>query len=114
VTATPSVELVSASSGWLVSVSMTFHEASAADLGCVVVEDALSGQAGLLDPSARRLGERRVHVAFGVVAASPGDAIADARALLDATLRDVHPIPLWMPASLVAEQAPGLITEGPR
>src|SRR5689334_10499314 len=97
VTAAPTTGLVAASSGWLVSVSMAFHEAGAADGGCLALEDALRDQAALLHPSATRLGERRVHVAFGVEAGSAAAAIADARALLIARLVNVRPIPLWMP-----------------
>ena len=103
-TAAPITGLVAVSSEWLVSVSLTFHETGAADLGRLVLEDALSGHAALLRPSVARLGERRVRVAFGLVAGSAGAAIADARVLLMARLLNVRPIPLWIPASLTAER----------
>lgn len=101
----PTPTPVAVSSEWLVSVDLTFHETSAADLGRLVLEDALGGHAALLHPSAARLGERRVRVAFGLVAASAGAAIADGRAFLVARLLNVRPIPLWIPASLKARRA---------
>jgi hypothetical protein len=104
----PTSGLVAVPTVWLVSVSVTFHEAAAADVGCLALEDALGGTPALLNPSACRRGERRVLLAFGLLAPSAGAATADARALLVAGLLDVRPIPLWIPASVTVAQAPEL------
>ena len=104
-TAEPTAGLVAAPSEWVVSVNVTFHSAGAAEVGSLALEDALAGQAALLHLDAIRIGERRVRVVFGILAASAGDAIADARALLVARFLDLRPIPLWIPASLTAQPA---------
>jgi hypothetical protein len=107
VTAAPTGELVEVPREWVLSLNVTFHDASAAEVGCLALEDALGGQAPLRLLEATRLGERRVRVVFGIVARSASEAIADASALLVTRLLDVRPVPLWIPASLTAQPSQG-------
>jgi hypothetical protein len=103
VTAAPTGELVAVPREWVVSLNVAFHDASAAEVGCLALEDALGGQPALRHLYATRIGERRVRVVFGIVAGSASDATADACGMLVARLFDVRPIPLWIPASLTAQ-----------
>lgn len=86
---------------WLVSSTLSLHEATAAELGCMLLEDARCR-----DPLLRPVtctGERSVRI-FGLVAKFFRRRRRQARALLVASIPAIRPMPLWMSAAVMAGQ----------